>query len=552
MIQSLSIKNYALIQQLEMAPSAHLNIITGETGAGKSIMLGAVGLLLGNRADTKALFSDDEKCIVEGVFDVKNYDIKPIFHQAELDFEPECIIRREISPSGKSRAFVNDTPVTLDVLKEIGVHLMDIHSQHESLHLGDNQYQLDILDIYAGNSILINDYKNAYNEYKEAETRYNKLTNQAAESSKDVDYKQFLFNELEEAKLRPGELEELEQELEVLENAEEIKTNLGQLTQVLDESEYALINQMKDALPLLSSIKGFSQKFGDLFDRLNSSSIELQDIAQEISNEQERVELDPERLNEVKERIDLIFRLQQKHGCTDVDDLIKIHQELSAELESVLNIDDEIKSAKTLLEKCEHEVLKSGKLLGQSRQKSAEPFASAIVKLIGKLGIENGSIQIKVSPGKPKPNGLDIVEMLFSANKGVQPRELKNVASGGEFSRLIFAIKYLIADKTAMPTIIFDEIDTGVSGEVALQMVSMMKQMALSHQVISISHLPQFAAGGDAHYFVYKDHSSNKSISKIKKLGTDERVMAIAQMIGGEHPGESALQSARELLLKKQ
>lgn len=551
MIQSLSIKNYALIQQLEMTPSEHLNIITGETGAGKSIMLGAVGLLLGNRADTKALFSDEEKCIVEGVFDVKNYNIKPIFLQAELDFEPECIIRREISPSGKSRAFVNDTPVTLDVLKEIGVHLMDVHSQHESLHLGDNQYQLDILDIYAGNSLLINEYKTAYGNYKKAETRYNQLTAQAAESSKDADYKQFLFNELEEAKLRSGELEELEQELEVLENAEEIKTNLGQLTQVLDESEYALINQIKDALPLLSSIKGFSPKFGDLFDRLNSSSIELQDIAQEISNEQDRVELDPERLNVVKERIDLIFRLQQKHSCTDVSDLINIHQELRDELETVLNIDDEIKSAKSLLEKSEQEVLKTGKLLSQSRQKSAEPFAAAIVKLIGKLGIENGSIQIRVTPGAPKPTGLDLVEMLFSANKGVQPRELKNVASGGEFSRLIFAVKYLIADKTAMPTIIFDEIDTGVSGEVALQMVNMMKQMAQSHQVISISHLPQFAAGGDAHYFVYKDHSSNKSMSKIKRLGTDERVMAIAQMIGGENPGDSAVQSARELLLKK-
>ncbi len=548
MIRSLSIKNYALIQSLEMSPSPNLNIITGETGAGKSIMLGAVGLLLGKRADTKALFSEEEKCVVEGVFDIKNYKLKELFEAADLDFESECIIRREISPSGKSRAFINDTPVTLDVLKTLGVHLMDVHSQHESLHLGSNEYQLEILDIYAGHQELIAQYQKSYAEFTNAEKTYSRLVKKAQESAKDTDYKQYLYNELAEAQLSAGELELLEEELEMLENAEEIKVNLGQLNQLLDESEISLINQLQEGLPLLSSIKGFSKRLEELFERLNSASIELQDIAREIANEQDRVELDPERLQVVKERIDLLFRLQQKHHTNEVAELIALRDELSAALEDVLNIDSEIKKAKAALEEAQKSMLSTGKTLTASRQKHAQPFAEAIKALITMLGIENGNISIKITPTEPNINGLDLVELLFSANKGVQPRELKNVASGGEFSRLIFAVKYLLADKTAMPTIIFDEIDTGVSGEIALQMVSMMKQMAKNHQVVSISHLPQFAAGGDAHYFVYKDHSSDKSVSKIKKLQEEERVLAIAQMIGGEKPGASAMQSAKELL----
>lgn len=548
MIQSLSIKNYALIQSLEMSPSPNLNIITGETGAGKSIMLGAVGLLLGNRADTKALFSENEKCVIEGIFNIRQYHIKALFDEHELDFENECIIRREISPSGKSRAFVNDTPVTLDVLKSLGVHLMDIHSQHESLHLGNNQYQLDILDIFAGNNDLLTQYTHAYREFRNAEKRYKGLLATSQDNAKESDYQQFLYNELEEANLSGGELETLEEELEVLENAEEIKLNLAQLTQLVDESEFSLINQMKEALPLLSSIRGFSKKLDELYERINSTSIELQDIAKDISTEQERVELDPERLQVVKERIDLLFRLQQKHHVNSVEALVKIREELCDKLQSILNIDEEIAFAKKDLEEKEQKMKALAAKISKSRKENAPKFAKEIADLVHKLGIENGVIDIKVTPAEASPSGMDLVEMLFSANKGVQPREIKNVASGGEFSRLIFAIKYLLADKTALPTIIFDEIDTGVSGEIALQMVNMMKVMSRNHQVISISHLPQFAAGGDAHYFVYKDHSAAKSVSKIKQLADDERVLAIAKMIGGDSPGDSAMQSARDLL----
>lgn len=551
MIKSLSIKNYALIQSLEMTPSPNLNIITGETGAGKSIMLGAVGLLLGNRADTKSLFSESEKCIVEGVFDIKSFQLKALFESAELDFEQECIIRREISPTGKSRAFINDTPVTLDILKALGVHLMDIHSQHETLNLGDNSYQLEILDHYAGHHDLAKAYQTTFQEYQKAESRYTKLSKQSQDNNKDLDYKQFLYNELEVLNLSKGELAHLEEELEVLENAEEIKLNLSQLTQLMDESEFSLINQMKESLPLLSSIKGFSKKLEELYDRVNSVSIELQDITRDIANEQDRVELDPERLQIVKDRVDLVFKLQQKHHVTDPDELISIKENLESELQSVLNIDEEIIKAKKELEHCKASMVKAGATLSKSRAQYTTPLAQSIVNLIKQIGIENGNIEIRVTPEEPSENGLDLVEMLFSANKGVEPRELKSVASGGEFSRLIFSIKYLLADKKAMPTIIFDEIDTGVSGEVALQMVNMMKIMAKKHQVISISHLPQFAAGGDSHYFVFKDHSAEKSVSKIKKLQSEERVLAIAQMIGGEKPGESAIQSARELLGKQ-
>ncbi|MFY0605224.1 MAG: DNA repair protein RecN [Cyclobacteriaceae bacterium] len=552
MIKSLTINNYALIEQLEMTPSSRLNIITGETGAGKSIMLGAVGLLLGNRADTKALFSDESKCTVEGVFDVSSYNLKQLFQDEDLDYENECIIRREISSTGKSRAFVNDTPVTLDILKKIGVHLMDIHSQHETLHLGDNSYQLEILDTFSGHGTLLNEYRSVYRIYESAQRKYNHLIDRSKKETKDTDYKQFLFDELESANLKGERLEYLEEQLSILENAEDIKNNLSQLTMLLDEAETSIINQLKEAIPIISSMKSFGVQFQELADRIHSASAELDDISMEISREQDKVELDPERLALISERVDLINRLLQKHQVKTLDELLIIHANLDQELASINNIDEELAKAKKELQIQKVATLAAGKKLTESRKSNALPFASAIEKLIQQLGIENGTVTFNITPEEPTENGLDLVEMLFSANKGIPPKELKSVASGGEFSRLIFAIKYLLADKSALPTIIFDEIDTGVSGEIALKMVEMMKTMSQNHQVISISHLPQFAAGGDAHYYVYKDHSSSKSVSKMKQLESKEdRVLAIAQMIGGDNPGEGAIASAKDLLAKK-
>lgn len=548
MIKSLSINNYALIEGLEMNPSPNLNIITGETGAGKSIMLGAVGLLLGNRADTKSLFSENEKCVVEGIFDIANYDLKNFFAANELDFDNECIVRREIAPSGKSRGFINDTPVTLDIMKTLGAFLMDIHSQHQSLDLGNNRYQQTILDYFARNKSLIDAYQLDFKAYRAARRKFDELTKRANEGAADHDYKSFLFNELEAAKLKAGEQRALESELTVLEHAEEIKTNLSQISQQLNHSDFSAINQIKESLSQLAQIKKFSEKLNQLFERLKSVDIELQDINDEIDNEQELVEFNPERIQLVKERIDLIYRLEQKHHVAGVEELIKIQHELGEELAAVLDLDSVLSKAKDALDASKKSLEKSGKSLSKSRIEASDKFALSIESIIRKLGIENGRVSFSLTPSDPDLHGMDKVEMLFSANKGVNPAPLKQVASGGEFSRLIFAVKYLIADKTSLPTIIFDEIDTGVSGEVALQMIGMMKEMSKNHQVIAISHLPQFAAGGDAHYFVFKDHSKDKSVSKIKRLNQEERISEIAKMIGGNNPGEHAIVSAKELL----
>ncbi|WP_425392464.1 DNA repair protein RecN [Ekhidna sp.] len=548
MIKSLQIKNYALIQDLEMSPSPRLNIITGETGAGKSIMLGAVGLLLGKRADTKVLLDENQKCIVEGTFDISSYSLQKIFEKEDLDYEAECVIRREISPSGKSRAFVNDTPTNLSTLKTIGEKLMDVHSQHESLQLGNNTYQLNALDAFAAHPELLTSYYAAFQTYASAKKTLEKLESLAAQSAEDADYKQFLLNELQEAKLDDLDQEELEKELEVLENSEDIKLKLSRTIHMLDESEVAIVQQLNEAKSLLHTIASFSKDLEELSARVESASIELADISNEMQRVQDKVEHDPEKIQELKDRLDLLYRLQKKHSVLTVDELIKIRDNLDQGLSQVANLDNEILKAKKELTEAEKVMHEHGNKLSESRKLSALNFSDEMEKIIHQIGIENGTVEIRVHPAEPSQNGLDTIEMLFSANKGIKPQELKEVASGGEFSRLIFAVKYLIADKTAMPTIIFDEIDTGVSGEVALQMIRMMKHMSRNHQVISISHLPQFAAGGDAHYFVYKDHTSDRSVSRIKKLADEDRVTEIAKMIGGENPGASAVESAKELL----
>ncbi|WP_436517398.1 DNA repair protein RecN [Ekhidna sp. To15] len=548
MIKSLQIKNYALIQELEMSPSPNLNIITGETGAGKSIMLGAVGLLLGKRADTKVLLDENQKCIVEGTFDISSYTLKKIFEEEDLDYETECVIRREISPAGKSRAFVNDTPTNLSALKAIGEKLMDVHSQHESLQLGNNTYQLNALDAFASHPELISSYKGSFQNYSQAKKELSRLESLASQSAEDADYKQFLLNELSEAQLDDLNQEELENELEVLENAEDIKLKLSQITHMLDESEVAILQQLTESKSLINTLSSFSKELEELSNRLDSTSIELTDILAEMQRVQDKVEHDPEKIQELKDRIDLLFRLQKKHSVLTVSELIEIRNDLDKSLSQVANLDSDIAKAKAELAKTEKAMLQHAEKLTESRKLFALNFADEIEKIIHQIGIDNGTVEIKIKQIEPAANGLDEIEMHFSANKGIKPQELKEVASGGEFSRLIFAVKYLIADKTAMPTIIFDEIDTGVSGEVALQMIRMMKEMSRNHQVISISHLPQFAAGGNAHYYVYKDHSSDRSVSRIKRLADQDRITEIAKMIGGENPGASAMESAKELL----
>ena len=549
MLQSLHIKNYALIKELEITPSSKLNIITGETGAGKSIVLGAMGLLLGNRVDTKVLFDFSSKCMVEGVFDLSAYRLKKFFEKEDLNYENECVIRREISPNGKSRAFINDTPATLNTLKNIGQYLVDIHSQHDSLQLNDNNYQLNVLDAYASHTELMDVYVRDFEKYSIIYKKLKALKQLASKQNENIEYKNFILKELEEINLEEIDQKILEKELNILEHAEDIKLKLSQLTQILDSSEYAVLTQIHKMIQSVKSVSSFAASIKEIENRLQSSSIELGDILNEIRKEEEQIDHSPEKAYEMKERLDAIYRLQKKHNSHTIEELITLRDELAKELDTTVNIDSKIEELQKVFDQAKENMYKSGQKLSESRKLNALNFAHEIEKIIKKIGIENGTLEIIVNLSEiPKPNGLDHVEFMFSANKGIRPQELKEVASGGEFSRLTFALKYLIADKTSLPTIIFDEIDTGVSGHIALQMIAMMKKIANNHQVISISHLPQFAAGGDTHYYVYKDHSMERSISKIKKLHGEERIIEIAKMIAGKNPGNSAIESAKELL----
>lgn len=548
MLKHLEIKNYALIKELEMDPAKGLNTITGETGAGKSIMLGAIGLLLGNRADTKALLNPEEKCFVEGVFDVKEYSLKGLFYAHELDYFTECIIRREISPSGKSRAFVNDTPVTLDVVKEIGSYLIDIHSQTDTLLLGKTDFQLQLIDSFAGNLELLEEYKKAYALYRKASKKLEELVQQAAEIKKEADYNQFLFDELEKADLKAGEQEELEEEQKILEHAEEIKRKLLENTELIAGQEFAILSSLQTVSKNLSSIKELSEIYRHLSDRVESSLIELKDIAHEIESEEQRIEFDPTKQEAVGERLSLIYHLQQKHNVTTIAELLQIKDSVEEKLQVISGIDDEVDRVRRECHDFEQVVNEVAEKLSDKRLAVLAPLKLKLETLLADLGMPHAVVEFLHSKTTPASNGCDDIKILFSANRGIRPEELKKVASGGEFSRLMFAIKNIIAEKTALPTVIFDEIDTGISGEIALKMAVLMKKMAAGHQLISITHLPQIASKGDSHFFVYKDNSEPQSVSRIRKLEKEERILEIAKMIGGDSPSKTNMESARELL----
>ena len=548
MIKSLSIINFALIKELELIPALGLNVITGETGAGKSIMMGALGLLMGRRADSKALWDVSKKCQIEGHFDISAYELQSFFETYELDYEAETIIRREVSPNGKSRAFINDTPVNLDILKTFALKLMDIHSQNESLNLENHQYQLDVLDQFSLNADQIKAYKEAYEIYRRKKKTYEELVLWHSTSRKNQDYERHNLQELEDAGLDNIDLERLEQNLTTMQHAEEIKLKLSQAIHLLDEEDFSVIKQMELLDTLMISISSLSGTFKEAKGRITSSLIELKDVFEVLLEKRERIEFDPQRIAKFNEQRSLIYRLQQKHELHTMKGLIDLREQLSEKLDEIDHLDEKLTASKEQMDLAMNQLMIQGTALSKLRQQSALNFERDITDIIREIGIENGQVKIEVEVIEPNKNGINKCSIQFSANKGVAPQSLKNIASGGELSRLIFAIKYLIADKIALPTLIFDEIDTGISGEIAIKMVKMMKTMAKNHQIISISHLPQFAAGGEAHFFVYKDHSADKSVTKIKELVAEERIEAIAQMIAGAHPTESAFKSARELL----
>ncbi len=548
MLKSLSISNYALIDQLHMQPSSGLSMITGETGAGKSIMLGAVGLLLGNRSDTKVLLHDDKKCVIEGVFDVANYGLNDFFEQAELDYEPICIIRREISPAGKSRSFVNDTPVLLEALKTLGSFLMDVHSQHDTLHLGEGSYQLSLIDAFAQTHLELSAYKADFKSFQKAQKTFNELSRKAIELQKEADFNQFQLEELSVLSLKENEQADLESLQEVLENAEEIKLKINEMLNLFQDEQFGISQGMSQVQHGMQSLERLAHVFKSLKERFQAVNIELKDIEETLGDEESKVEVDFERLDEIRDRLSKIYQLQKKHGLASVEELMELEKQLADKVFQFQNLDETLSAAKKDLEEGKAKISKSGKLLREKRQGSFLSFQSSLEKLLAGLGMENSKVVMELKPTDPSLNGSDEIELLFSANKGSLPQPLKKVASGGEFSRLLFAIKYLMADKMSMPTLIFDEIDAGISGEVALKMVGMMQDISKKHQVICITHLPQVAGQGDLHYFVYKDNSSDKTVSKIKLLDQEERVLELAKMISGATPSVSAIESARELL----
>jgi DNA repair protein RecN (Recombination protein N) len=548
MLKHLHIRNYALIEQLEIDPSGGLNIITGETGAGKSILLGAIGLLLGNRADTNVLFDDGSKCIIEGTFDIRAYDLQGIFASEELDYEEETIIRREISPAGKSRAFINDTPVTLDVLRQLGDRLMDIHSQHDTLLLGKSTFQLDLLDAVASILDERKSYRQLYSKLKFKEKQLLSLKREKTELEKEADYRQFILEELTSASLEADELDLLEQEAEVMEHAEEIKNNLSAATYLLNEGDVPVSGALQEINSLLSSLSRYSEEYKGYYERFRSLMIELDDLSNELNRSAEGVDFDPERTILVQQRISLLYQLQKKHHVQTIRELIELRDSLDKEAVHFHELDEEIKQVEEETRQLLKEASKLAADLSAKRKKFIPALEKEMITLLQKVGIPEASFKVTIDTVELNPQGQDQVSLLFSANKGIQPQSLAKVASGGEFSRLMFCIKHILAEKISLPTIIFDEIDTGISGEIALKMGDMMKFMATKHQIIAISHLPQMAARAGKHYFVYKDNSKHVSVSRIKVLSDMERVEEIAKMIGGDRPSENARESARELI----
>jgi DNA repair protein RecN (Recombination protein N) len=549
MLTSLKISNYALIDELAMQPSSGLSMITGETGAGKSIMLGAVGLLLGNRADTKVLLHEDKKCVVEGVFDIRSYGLQGYFEELELDYEDTCIIRREISPNGKSRSFVNDTPVLLEPLKILGEKLMDVHSQHDTLLLGEGDFQLGLVDAYARTSAERTTFQQAFTEFRKSKKALTELTRKAEALKKEYDFNQFQLEELSSLALVSGEQEELESSQEILENAEDIKLKINEVLSLFHEEQFGVLQGMGQIQSSLQGLERLAQAFATYRTRFQEAWIELKDLAETLADEDSRVEVDAEKLERTRERLSKIYQLQKKHGLQTIEELMELESQLADKVLQVQQVDDQLAEAHQLCLQNEKAMLAAAEVLSQKRRACFPSFEKALEVLLQDLGMENARVQFERQVVDPNANGLDRVELLFSANKGMPLQPLKKVASGGEFSRLLFAIKYLMADKMALPTLIFDEIDTGISGEVALQLVRMMQEIAKNHQVICITHLPQVAAKGAVHFFVYKDHSAEKTMSKVKQLTVEERVHELAKMIAGSNPSAAAQASAKELLM---
>ena len=549
MIRKLYIQNYAIIDELEIEFKQGLNIITGETGAGKSILLGALSLIQGQRADTSVLKHNDRSCIVEVEFDISEYNLNDFFEANDIDYDDITTIRRQISENGKSRAFINEIPVNLNQLKELTEKLIDIHSQHQNLLLGNTRFQLDVLDAFAVSRDLLTDYRQLYDEFRKLKTELDRLEANAENAKRDFDYLSHQLNELNAANLRNGELDELEALQKQLTHASEIKTALEFSYGTLNADELAVLSKVKEIESNLRRIESVFSQANNLISRIESCRIELKDIADEIDLLNSKVEVDDEQLHTVTQRIDLIYSLLNKHRLANFDELVEFRNQLESRVNEIAQIDFNLDEKRKALRILEQKLQEKSKNLSQIRASSAPKVEQFVTELLQQLGIKHAVFRIRIEKLEEfQPWGTDRVTFYFSANKQIEPQELSRVASGGELSRLMLSLKSLLVKSTGLPTIIFDEIDTGVSGEIADRMGTIIYELAKGMQVINITHLPQIAAKGTNHFLVYKSVTNSQSSTGIKLLTPDERVVEIAKMLSGEKVTDAALMNAKELL----
>ncbi|MDN3595144.1 DNA repair protein RecN [Zunongwangia endophytica] len=549
MLTSLSIKNYALIEDINMNLQPGFTIITGETGAGKSIMLGALGLLLGNRADYSSIKNPDKKCVIEGVFDVSNYGLTNFFEKADLDYESKTIIRREILASGKSRAFVNDTPVTLASLNGLGNYLIDIHSQHETLSLGNTDYQFQVIDTIANNDALNLEYREALKDLRALQKRQEVLKEEQAQATKEYDYNVFLLNEIDEAKLESGMLEELEARYEELNNVEELTEQVNSAINFIAQEEIGSLSTLKEVRNNLAKISRFSANYESMHERVQSVIIELDDINAELEAALESTEADPQELEKTNDKLQIIYNLQKKHNVSEISELLEIADDLRKQVAVSENADEALAEIASAIKKQEGKLSKFAKSLHDRRQKIIPPFVKETEAMLSGLGMPNAKLKISLEQGeKFFANGNDTLGWYLAANKGGSFKEIRKAASGGELSRIMLAVKSILAAQSNLPTIIFDEIDTGVSGDIAQKMGEILQKMGQSMQVLAITHLPQIAGKGSAHFKIFKEDTGEVTSTKIRRLEREERIDELAMMLGGNAIGESARAHAVSLL----
>ncbi len=550
MLAKLTVNNYALIRELDLELENGLTIITGETGAGKSILLGALSLILGTRADSSVLLSTTEKCIVEGTFNIEGYDLEEFFAAYDLDFENLAILRREITPSGKSRAFINDTPVTINLLKELGDRLIDIHSQHQTLMLNDNSFQLGLIDSFAGTGSLLNGYTAAFRNFRKLTREYNELKEKAEKNRSDLEYYRFQLDQLEEAKLKAGEQEDLEKEQELLEHAGEIRQALDNVSHLLNQDERSVVPLLKEARTILSRISQFISNDPDITGRLNSAYIEVDDIATEIDRLARKIEADPERLEKINNRLDTIYSLIQKHRVRNLEEVIAKKEEIGSIIRSVISNDDRLSDLEGKLKSVTETItILSGKI-SEKRKSVLTTIENRVTDSLKQLGMPNARFRIILSATKDfTPIGADNADFLFSANKQIEPENIARIASGGELSRVMLSLKSMMSKNRNLPTIIFDEIDAGVSGEVADKVGQILSGMGKYMQVVNITHLPQVASRGDRHYHVYKEDTRDSTITRIRLLSEEERILEVARLLSGSEITETAIRNARELIM---